>query len=47
MIDDTTLNDLRLYRLNVTDFGRQQLSDILTKNKTLTMMVINGHCFHS
>ena len=42
MIDDITLNDLRLYCPNVTDFGRQQLSDMLTKNKTLTMMVING-----
>lgn len=48
ILDDTMLKDPHLYcHSTVTDFGRQQLYEILTKNKTPTMMVINGHCLRN
>ena len=40
---NTTLKDLRLNCPNITEFGEQQLSEVLTSNETLTTLYINGH----
>ena len=40
---NTILKDLRLNCPNITEFGEQQLSEVLTNNETLTTLYINGH----
>ena len=46
---NTTMEELRVYSDNITQVTsndvRQELSQVLTKNKTLTKLSINGHFF--
>ena len=49
VVMNTTIEELRIYSDNITQITnidvQQQLTGVLTKNKTLTKLSINGHFF--